>query len=76
MVDGGTLADICWDVARVPNAVHESGKTQTTTGAALDNSDWWYTQTFLPKTKNYRKGALVWDPNKFYPQASNENIQR
>jgi chitin synthase len=59
----------------VPTAVHKSGKTQTTTGTALDNSDW-YTQTFLPKMNNYRKGAMVWDPNEIYSQASDENIQR
>ncbi|KAG6332690.1 hypothetical protein ID866_6397 [Astraeus odoratus] len=61
--------------ATVTTAVHKSGGTQTTTGTALDNSDW-YTETFLPKMKTYRKGALVWDPSEIYSQASDENIQR
>ena len=59
----------------VPTAMHNSGATQSATGTALDNSDW-YTSTFLPKMQNYRKGALVWDPKEIYSQASDQNIQR
>ncbi|KAH7887285.1 glycosyltransferase family 2 protein [Phlebopus sp. FC_14] len=61
--------------ATVPNAVHKSGATQPNQGTALDNSDW-YTSTFLPKIRNYRKGPLVWDPNTIYSQAMDQNIQR
>ncbi|KAI5988005.1 hypothetical protein EDD15DRAFT_2464276 [Pisolithus albus] len=59
----------------VPTAMHNSGATQSATGTALDNADW-YTATFLPKIKQYRKGALVWDPSDIASQASDQNIQR
>ncbi|KAI6042199.1 glycosyltransferase family 2 protein [Pisolithus marmoratus] len=59
----------------VPTAMHNSGATQSATGTALDNSDW-YSATFLPKIKQYRKGALVWDPSEIASQASDQNIQR
>ncbi|KAI5987740.1 glycosyltransferase family 2 protein [Pisolithus orientalis] len=61
--------------ATVPTAMHNSGATQSASGTALDNSDW-YTATFLPKIKQYRKGALVWDTNEIASQASDQNIQR
>ncbi|KAI6101709.1 glycosyltransferase family 2 protein [Pisolithus croceorrhizus] len=59
----------------VPTAMHNSGATQSATGTALDNADW-YTATFLPKIKQYRKGALVWDPSDIASQANDQNIQR
>lgn len=59
----------------VPTAMHNSGATQSATGTALDNANW-YTATFLPKIKQYRKGALVWDPSDIASQASDQNIQR
>ena len=61
--------------ATVPTAMHNSGATQSASGTALDSSNW-YTSTFLPKMKTYRKGALVWDPSEIYSQASDQTIQR
>ena len=61
--------------ATVPNAMHKSGKNQPTQGTALDNSNW-YTATFLPKMKEFRKGPLVWDPSEIYSQAMDSNIER
>ncbi|KAF8839315.1 glycosyltransferase family 2 protein [Paxillus ammoniavirescens] len=61
--------------ALVPNAMHLSGATQPRQGTKLDNSDW-YTATFLPKMKTYRKGPLVWDPSEIASQAADTNIQR
>ncbi|KAG8219096.1 glycosyltransferase family 2 protein [Butyriboletus roseoflavus] len=61
--------------ASVPNAIHKSGGTQPTQGTVLDNTNW-YTSTFLPKIKEFRKGALVWDSSTVYAQAMDSNIQR
>ncbi|TFK47006.1 glycosyltransferase family 2 protein [Heliocybe sulcata] len=44
----------------IPTAVHTSGQLAPDTSSKLHDSDW-YTNTFLPKIKNYVKGPLVYD---------------
>ncbi|KIJ69713.1 glycosyltransferase family 2 protein [Hydnomerulius pinastri MD-312] len=61
--------------ALVPLAMHQSGATQSAQNTKLDASDW-YTATFLPKMRNYRKGPLVWDPKDIAAQAADQTIQR
>lgn len=58
-----------------PTAIHISGASQPHPNSALHNSDW-YTATFIPAMKTYRKGALVWDPKDIAAQAADTNIQR
>jgi len=45
-----------------PAALHTSGYMQPNVASAL-RSDTWYADHFLPRIKEYYKGALVWDRN-------------
>ncbi|KAF8589601.1 glycosyltransferase family 2 protein [Ramaria rubella] len=51
-------------------AIHTSGVQQANTGTKLDDPNW-YTDTFLPKITQYRKGPLVFDPNFIKSEADN-----
>ncbi|KAK4454375.1 chitin synthase 6 [Podospora aff. communis PSN243] len=46
-----------------PEGLHTSGYAQPNVASAL-RSDTWYEDHFLPRIKEYYKGALVWDRNK------------
>ncbi|EIW76465.1 glycosyltransferase family 2 protein [Coniophora puteana RWD-64-598 SS2] len=61
--------------ATVPQAMHNSGSTQSSQGTALDNSDW-YSATFLPKMKNYYKGPLVVDKGAVWSEAQSQDNPR
>lgn len=54
-----------------PQAVHTSGeRNQADVNTALHQDDW-YTKKFLPKMKEYYKGALVYDTAKVKKQGDN-----
>jgi len=59
----------------VPLAMHKSGSLQSVQNTTLDNANW-YTTTFQPKMKNYRKGPLVWETQNITAQAAGQTIQR
>lgn len=54
------------------DAIHYSGRQQPFTGTELNNNDWYYTN-FLPTMENYKKGPLVWTPNKIRTEAEQES---
>lgn len=57
------------------SAVHTSGALTSYTTSALASPDW-YTSTFLPKIKQYRKGALVYKADDVATQAADETEQK
>ena len=61
--------------AVVTTAEHKSGPTFGTTGSKLADRDW-YTATFLPKIRQFRKGPLVWEKKEISAQASDADNQR
>ncbi|KAF7289054.1 Glycosyltransferase family 2 protein [Mycena chlorophos] len=58
-----------------PTALHVSGQLQSITASALHNNDW-YTATFLPKMKNYKKGPLVFTSKNLRDQAADQDIAK
>ncbi|KAJ6617006.1 chitin synthase [Mycena sp. CBHHK59/15] len=58
-----------------PTAVHTSGQLQSQTSSALHNSNW-YTTTFQPKMKNYRKGPLVYTSGTLKSFAADTDIAK
>ncbi|KAI0650874.1 chitin synthase [Trametes meyenii] len=61
--------------AEAPQAMHKSGAQSAYQGSKLGNSDW-YTNNFLPKIRQFRKGPLVWDRKDVKAQASDADSQR
>ncbi|KAF9463705.1 glycosyltransferase family 2 protein [Collybia nuda] len=59
----------------VPTAFHISGHLQLQQNTKLRNEDW-YTTTFLPKMKNYRKGPLVYERKTIAAMAADEDIKK
>lgn len=59
----------------VPTAMHVSGRLQTQQGTLLTNGDW-YTQSFLAKMKDFRKGPLVWDRKRVEALAADEEVKK
>ncbi|EIW61536.1 chitin synthase [Trametes versicolor FP-101664 SS1] len=57
-----------------PQAMHKSG-TGGYSGSKLANQDW-YTATFLPKIRQFKKGPLVWDRNAVKAAATDPDNQR
>ncbi|TEB20895.1 hypothetical protein FA13DRAFT_1800569 [Coprinellus micaceus] len=58
----------------IPYAVHTSGALQTqTTNLRQDN---WYSEVFMKKMKEYRRGPLVWKKEEVYAQARSDEIER
>ncbi|CCM00474.1 uncharacterized protein FIBRA_02507 [Fibroporia radiculosa] len=53
----------------VPTAMHTSGILQPNTQTALRQTDW-YTATFLPKIRQYTKGALVYSKSDIATQGA------
>jgi chitin synthase len=54
--------------------VHTSGALQTqTTNLRQDN---WYSEVFMKKMKEYRRGPLVWKKEEVYAQARSDEIER
>ncbi|KAI0677685.1 chitin synthase [Trametes maxima] len=60
---------------QAPQAMHKSGAQSPYQNSKLQNSDW-YTNTFLPKIRQFRKGPLVWERNNVKAQASDPDSQR
>ncbi|KAF7309423.1 Glycosyltransferase family 2 protein [Mycena indigotica] len=58
-----------------PTAMHVSGQLQAIGGSKLHNNDW-YTATFLPRMKHYRKGPLVYTSRTLKDQAADTNIAK
>ncbi|KIJ57290.1 glycosyltransferase family 2 protein [Sphaerobolus stellatus SS14] len=54
----------------IPQAVHTSGAQQTAQGTKLDSEDW-YTERFLPKITQYRKGPVVYEKSTILNEANN-----
>ena len=57
-----------------PLAMHVSGHLQTQT-TALSNANW-YSQTFFPKMKTFKKGPLVWEKKVIAAMAADTNIAK
>ncbi|EPQ58854.1 chitin synthase [Gloeophyllum trabeum ATCC 11539] len=55
----------------IPTAVHTSGPLASDANSKL-HDDNWYTDTFLPKIKNYHKGPLVYSKNDIASAASTD----
>ncbi|KAF7345448.1 Glycosyltransferase family 2 protein [Mycena venus] len=58
-----------------PTAVHKSGQAAVDSNSKLHNNQW-YTQTFLPKMKNYYKGPLVYTSGTLKAFAADTNIAK
>lgn len=48
---------------------------QSATGSRLRQNDW-YTERFLPKMREFRKGALVWDWKDIKGYAADETMRK
>ncbi len=59
----------------IPQAMHVSGQLQSASNTKLDAQDW-YTSTFLPKIKQFRKGPLVWASKDLWNQAHDQDSPR
>ncbi|KAJ7065405.1 glycosyltransferase family 2 protein [Mycena amicta] len=76
LVDDGTLTLTYKNFSETePTALHISGQLQAVSSSKLHNSNW-YTATFLPKMKNYRKGPLVYTSKELKAQAADTNIAK
>ncbi|PBK94008.1 chitin synthase [Armillaria gallica] len=58
-----------------PTADHTSGALTAYTASKLANADW-YTQTFLPKMKNYYKGPLVYTWSTIQADAADDDVAK
>lgn len=54
---------------------HASGSNAQDSSSKLSNQDW-YTETFLPKIGEFKKGALVYDSKTLLTQAEDTNIAK
>jgi chitin synthase len=70
LVTDTTMVLIANTTVTNPIAVHTQGDLQTDS-KALKNIHW-YTQTFLPKMKEFYKGDLVWSKNDITNQGQND----
>ncbi|KAI0758119.1 hypothetical protein C8Q74DRAFT_1452087 [Fomes fomentarius] len=61
--------------AQAPQAMHKSGPTYGQSGSKLSQSDW-YTNIFLKRIREFRKGPLVWDKNAIKAAANDADNQR
>jgi chitin synthase len=61
--------------AVAPLAMHKSGPDASNGSPALRNNEW-YTQTFLPTMKSFRKGPLVWDWKTIGGLAQDQTVQK
>ncbi|CAL1699920.1 unnamed protein product [Somion occarium] len=59
----------------IPQAMHTSGALQSAQNTKLDDTNW-YTATFLPKIKQYRKGPMVWDKKDIWAQSHSDDSPR
>lgn len=60
---------------QAPQAMHKSGPTYGQSGSKLSQSDW-YTNIFLKRIREFRKGPLVWDKNAIKAAANDADNQR
>ncbi len=58
-----------------PTADHTSGALTSYTASKLANADW-YTETFLPKMKNYYKGPLVYTWSTIQADATDDDVAK
>jgi chitin synthase len=58
-----------------PLAVHKSGSASNGQSKGLSANDW-YTSTFLPRIKEFKKGPLVWDWKRIQGYAQDQDIQK
>ncbi|KAJ7590720.1 chitin synthase [Mycena floridula] len=58
-----------------PTAIHTSGTQQSNSNTKLKQNDW-YTSTFLPKMRGFRKGPLVWSMKDIQAQALDTDIAK
>ncbi|KAF9443985.1 glycosyltransferase family 2 protein [Macrolepiota fuliginosa MF-IS2] len=56
-------------------AIHKSGQGAGSQSAALSQNDW-YSKTFLPKMREFRKGPLVWDWSVIKAYAADQDIAK
>ncbi|KAJ1333546.1 Chitin synthase [Microdochium nivale] len=59
----------------IPTGKHVSGRNQPDPTSQLKNANW-YSDRFLPKIKEYYKGALVWDMAKVAAEGTDNNHMR